>query len=128
MVIAVTKEDRLPFIHPLDKELPANQQTTFYAIPMTVLELNRFMNKYVSEEEEGEEKRFPVAELTKDMSKLIGGWKNFKNSKGQEIKFPVSNNGGMAEEGWEYISTQLFPGLIQALIEVNNITGEEAKN
>lgn len=131
MVIARSTRENIPFILERERELPPEQQTTFFLatlphhVVLQLLELG------------GQNRTRDYIELA--MRAGLRGWKQFPDEKGNETPFRREENKTVTIHGAEVkgpvtpatlavIPVDIVMELVQAIVRENRITDDDAKN
>ena len=128
MVIAVDPQAVLEWVHPDERELPADQRTVFLFRPLAAPEAREFMRPSESEDR--------VLELAWDAMRLtLIGWRNFKLANGSDASFErvtETVNGRSRQVASEktlgYVPATYAAALMTAVMELNRLGVTERKN
>jgi hypothetical protein len=131
MAIARTTRERIPYVPEAERELPPEQQTTFY---LAVLP-NWMMLALLQMQNEARHDRWILLALTAGLR----GWDNFPDENGVETPFTREtrrrrNIAGVevldpvSEASLNAVPANLLLELAKAIIEANQLTSAEAKN
>lgn len=117
--MAVTLDPNSPvcFVTKSDRELPVDQQTRFYILPLTRRELIKFTAMAGKSSEEQLEQ---MITLLKD--KLVS-WENLKDQSGKLVAFGNDKDANM-----DKLSMAILSELFEGLGEINGLTKDDQKN
>lgn len=131
MAIARSTRERIPFVLTAERQLPPEQQTTWY---LAVLP-NWMMLNLLQLMQEGKHDRWMLLALTAGLR----GWDNFRDENGLDVLFTretrrrrnvagVDVPDPVSEASLNAIPSELLVELSQAVVAVNQLTDAEAKN
>jgi len=133
MAIALDPNQKIPFVLKRDRNLPKEEQTTFYSRVITVRRLQELTDKYTRRSEKKNEWKFAVEELISLINEFLAGWENFKLPDGTQAEFKMDPgmNGTrkIAEESWRHIDSFEYMGeLFDGFMEANHLGEARIKN
>lgn len=131
MAIARSTRERIPFVLTAERQLPPEQQTTWY---LAVLP-NWMMLNLLQLMQEGKHDRWMLLALTAGLR----GWDNFRDENGLDVPFTretrrrrnvagVDVPDPVSEASLNAIPSELLVELSQAVVAVNQLTDDDAKN
>jgi hypothetical protein len=131
MVIARSTRERIPYVLEAERQLPPEQQTTFY---LAVLP-NWMMLNLLQLMQEAKHDRWVLLALTAGLR----GWDNFRDEDGHETPFVretrrrrnvagVDVPDPVAEASLNALPSSLLFELANAIVSANQLTGDDAKN
>jgi len=125
-MIAVDPKKDFEYVLVKDRKSPIDKQTVFLIHPLTLAECN-IIEDYLSKA--ATENKFPLGTV-KCMRLRMGlkGWRNFKDSKGAEVKFEKAEDGMVKEELLERLYPEDRTELANEIWQFTEITEEDEKN
>ncbi len=130
MVIARSTRERIPYVSEADRQLPPEQQTTFY---LAVLPNWMMLNLLQLQNEAKHDQWILLA-----LSAGLRGWDNFPDEDGNETPFSrdrrrrniagVDVQDPVSEASINAIPSTLLLELAKAVVESNQLTANDAKN
>ena len=131
MAIARSTRERIPYVIEAERQMPPDQQTTWY---LAVLP-NWMMLNLLQLMQEGKHDRWVLLALTAGLR----GWDNFRDENGLDVPFSretrrrrnvagVDVADPVSEASLNAIPSDLLLELARAVLEVNQLKDDEAKN